>query len=208
MGKGLVPAPWAALPAVWAIDDMVLATHTPSTPDLVEVLLAPEDRGGDLRTVMACTAPLDRHRIFQMIAEKGRDAPDLEWFADIADTMVAAATGWKRWEAAYVWEQTMQAWRVIDGEHLARGVDIMALPAGRATSVAFAWWRQALGKDVDEWKRWSKAMQREPRRVIRREAAQPMDPGAVAQLQGLIGRASARERTVPASTIRMPDQIP
>lgn len=206
MGKGLTPAPWAALPAVWSIDGIVLGTHTPTTADLVAALLAPEDRGGGLQVVMACTAPQDRRQIIQMIAEQGRTAPDIEWFADIADDLVAAAIGWQRWEATYVWEQTMGSWRIIDGEHLARGVDIMALPAGRATSVAFAWWRQALGRDEDAWKRWGKEMRRAPRRVVRREAAQPMDAGDVTQLQGLIGAATKRRGS--SSTIRVPDQIP
>lgn len=208
MGKGVVPAPWVTLPPAWSLDGVAVRAILPSPSDLVAALLTPEDKGGDLQTCLAFTAPLDRHRIVGLILEAGGDAPEPETFAVIADQLVEAGIGWHRWEAEYVWAQTMGAWRLIDGEHLGRGVDIMGLPPGRATAVAYAWWHHRLGRSEDEWKKFTKDMTREPRRVVRRQAAVPMNPDSVAQLQGLIGGAAGRRSAVPESTIRMPDQIP
>lgn len=189
MAANLIPSPWASFPAWWAFDGTVLATRKPPTREVVTALLSEDKDGGALRLVMALTAPEDRPRIVQMVLEKGRDGPDTDWFAVVADRLVERLLGWRRWEASYVWTQTLGMWRVIDGEHLARGVDLMELPVGRATSVVFAWWRQAMARSSDDWKQWVRKMEREPLRVIEEKAAEPMSADDLAQWQALMGRA-------------------
>lgn len=58
----------------------------------------------------------------------------LELIADgIADVYFARP----RWQASVLWRRTIEAWPDIDGELTSRGVDIMELPADRATNVVF-----------------------------------------------------------------------
>lgn len=140
--------------------------------------------------LLTVTMSADQQRLLEAVHGGGMATPDLDWFGEVADALIEALLGWRRWEAAYLWTQTLQAWNVIDGELMGRGVDLIDLPAGRATSVAFSWWRHTLaqGKD-DEWKRFEKDMRREPRRVLRRRAAKPMQSDALAVLQQNIAAA-------------------
>lgn len=185
-----LPAPWGTPPGRWSLNGHPFTVVCPATTDLALALVVPDKEGGGLWTTLECTAPAQRSIVAELVLT---DPPrrGLDLFGDIADALVHNLIGWKRWEAAYLWQQTLSMWPAIDGEHLGRGVDLAALPAGRATNAVYAWWRRALSSDEDAWKTFEKDMKREPRRVIRREAAKPLGADVAAQLQAVAAAAGA-----------------
>lgn len=207
----MVGPPWTPAPAAWSLDGQLMPVRTPSTIELVSAIMVPK-KGWDtsgLGTVIVCT----ERRAHKVIGEAAfrRDQPMLLKHLDrVADALVLQLTGWKRWEAAHLWEQSIGAWREIDGDLTAQGVDVTELPPGRATNAIYAWWWRLLRSNADEWKRFTRDLQREPRRVIIADAEKPMDAGAFAQLAALSqAQAKSEARSaVPTSTIVMPEQIP
>lgn len=152
---------------------------------------------------LECTDPADRWRIVQLILQTRLDLDVLD---DVADALVERIAGWKRWRAAYVWRRTLGVWPTIDGDLLAGGTDVSMLSPARATNVVWAWWRRNLSPDKNEWSRFVRDMDREPVRVVMKEAEQPMDSAVFGQLKSRAkaGRAAESELT---SVIRMPDPI-
>ncbi|WP_411815662.1 hypothetical protein [Gordonia sp. SND2] len=176
----------------------------PATAGFVMALIVPEDRGPGLWTTIECTHPADRSVIIESILV---DGTDLDVLDDVADTLVEKLIGWKRWEATFVWRKTIEAWPIVDGDLASRGVDITAIPPARATNTAYSWWRQNLGRDEQAWKKFTRDMTREPRRILEREASKPMDPAVFGQLQALTARKPKPATAVPESTITMPDHV-
>lgn len=202
----MLGAPWTSPPPWWSLDGRPMRVQVPATTRLAAAIATPDDKGAGLYTVIECTAPGDRWWIFHQIVEAGLDVDVLD---EIADTLVERIVGRKRWEAAYLWRHTLGSWPEIDGDLTGRGVDLAELPAARATNVVHAWWRRNL-QNADAWNRFIREMEREPVRVIEREADQPMDPAVFGQLHqlGAPQPRPAKTPTVPESTIVMPDQIP
>ncbi|QRY62757.1 hypothetical protein JVX90_00320 [Gordonia sp. PDNC005] len=180
--------------------------RVPEATSLAMALAIPDDKGAGLWTCIELTEPADRWRIVERVMTAGTD---VDLFDDAADRLIEKITGWKRWEAAFVWRSTLGAWPVIDGDLTMRGVDLAVVPASRVTNTVYAWWRQTLGRDENAWKKFQRDMQREPRRILEREAAKPMDPASFAMLSGAVKQASRKTRSseVAASTITMPDPI-
>ena len=178
-------APWRPIPYRWSLDRHPIRVQVPATIDFVRA--ATRTHGSGLWVTLACTHPHDHEVIFAAIVARRLDYDVLDL---IADRLVQRIIGWNRWEAEHVWTNTLGAWPTIDGDMRLSGVDLLALGPAAATNTAFAWWRKALGENADEWKKWIRAMEREPRRAIEAEADRPMDAAAMAQLQANI--ASAR----------------
>lgn len=155
-----------------------------------------------LWTALVFTDPRDHDTIGRMVL--GRGGPTLDLFHDVADALFEQLAGWHRWEAEYVWSQTLGVWELVDGDLLGQGVDLSTLPVSRSTNAAYSWWWRTLRQNEDGWKKFGKAMRREPRRVIRREAEKPMDPAVFAQLTAQIAAASSGRVEAPQSTITMP----
>lgn len=168
-------------------------------------LLIPDGAAGLWLTV-ACTHTADREIVFSRIADSDWVPIWLEDFDPIADYLCHQLSGWLRWEAEHVWRETLNAWAIVDGDMQGRGVDLLGLPPARATNAVFAWWRKTLGSDENQWKKWTRDMRREPRRIIIAEADKEMSVAEMNALQALIGQASGRNRPVPTpdSTVTMP----
>ena len=171
MGLG---APWTRPPDVWLLDGHRLRVRTPSTTALASAICLPDKEGAGLFAALECTVPADRLLLLELIDS---NRPTLALFDDVADVLVQKIVGWKRWEAAHIWRETLDRWPVVEGELRGAGVDLAALGPASATHTAFAWWRRTLGRDKEEWARFVREMEREPVRVIEREAEVPMDPG-------------------------------
>ena len=173
-------APWVHDPEWWSLDGIPLRVQIPATTILVTALAGPDQNAG-LWTCLALTDPRSRPDLVALIFDRFTD----QAIDDAADQLVEKIVGWKRWEAAYLWTRTLQSWSIIDGDLMAAGVDLTRLPPARATNPAFSWWRRNLGRDETEWKRFMRDLQREPRRILEREAAKPMDPAMFGALPGL-----------------------
>jgi hypothetical protein len=96
---------------------------------------------------------------------------------DVADALIEQWFGVKRWTAERLWREALGAWVDVDGELLGRGVDLMDLPASRATSVVYKLlqgWRQGDRAKVEAWRR---ELDRPPART----AASPVQLGSAAQ---------------------------
>lgn len=201
-----IGAPWSVGPTSWSLDNHPLRVSAPTTTGLVRALLSDQ---GDKRTntsglwtALVLTDPADHAAIGRMVLAPG--GPTLDLFHDVADALFEAVVGWHRWEAEFVWAQTVASWPLVDGDLLAAGVDVCDLPVSRSTNVAYSWWWRTLRENSDGWRKFEKGMRREPRRVIRREAEKPMDAAAFAQLTAQIAAASSGRVEVPQSTITMP----
>lgn len=196
MGLG---APWVRSPDWWSLDGTPIRVHVPETTSLVMALSLPDDRGAGLWTTLALTDELDQWKVVSAVIDAG---PAIDRILDdVADLLVEKITGWKRWEAAHVWQQTLGAWSIIDGDLTAQGVNITSLSITRATNTAFSWWRRNLGRDEQAWKKWLRDMEREPRRIIEREADVPMDAAVFGDLADMMPKQAT---VVPTSTIQMP----
>ena len=156
---------------------------SPPTVTLVRALIV--DQSG-LWVTLACTDARDYGRIADAASDTAR--PLLLSTLDlVADALVARITGWKRWEAEYVWRNTVGAWSAIDGDLRASGTDLLALPAHAATNTAYAWFRRNVGRDDKEWKKFLRGMEHEPRRVLEAIADQGMAVDAFDQMQAMAG---------------------
>lgn len=194
-------APWVREPDWWSLDSIPMRVTVPATTSFVGAICTPGDAAG-LWTCFALTDPLWHQPLVEAIYF--RRAPLLV-FDRAADVLVEKITGWHRWEAAFVWTRTLGAWTLVDGDLTTAGVDLTALPPGRATNTAFAWWREHLGRDEQAWKKFLRDMQREPRRIIEQEADKPMDPAVFGELGAIGAKNRARRDVVPTSTITMPE---
>ncbi len=182
-----------------------LRVAEPSTLDFVRSLVIPDTAAGMWLT-LTMTDVADRSVVYTRISDPDWPPVWVEDFDDIADFLCERVTGWFRWEAEHVWRQTLGAWAVIDGDLQAAGVDLLALPPSRATNTAFAWWRRNLGDNAAEWKKWTREMDRKPRRIIIKDADQPMSVAEMASLQALIGGGAGRTpvEATPDSTVTLP----
>ena len=191
-------APWVRDPDWWSLEGIPLRVQIPAITSLVRPLLLPDHKAG-LWTCIELTAPADRRLIVDAIVTDRTLVSTLDTAADV---LIEKIVGWKRWEAAHLWDRTLKSWAVIDGDLTAAGVDVTALPPARATNAVFSWWRKNLGRDETEWKRFLRELQREPRRILEREAEKPMDVTAFGALPGLAKKKPTEP--VPTSTITMP----
>lgn len=180
-------APWRPIPDRWSLDRHTLRVQVPATIDFVRA--STRRHGSGLWATMVCTHRVDHRHIFAGLAAQILDFDVLDL---IADRLVQRIVGWNRWEAEHVWTNTLGAWPTIDGDMRLSGVDLLALGPAAATNTAFAWWRKNLGENADEWKKWTRDMERVPRRAIIAAAEEPMSGDAMAQLQANIAAARGR----------------
>lgn len=179
--------PWRPAPAAWSLDGARLALITPPTPGLVRALLLADDDPvlGAVSILTEVTAPSDRGKLMRALLDP--EAPPLRGrtVALIADDLVYAVTGWRRWTLARLWAHTLGGWSIIGGRLIAAGVDVAALPIPDASAAVYATWHQ-LYRDPDAWQRFDDGLQREPARHVRRvieeqDAAQAEAAFAAAQ---------------------------
>lgn len=138
-----------------------MRVHVPSATDAGAALAISEEYRPALWWVFECTAPEDHWVILDAIYEHRLP---LRVVDEIADELCTRIVGWPRGEAMWVWAQSRGAWQMIEGDHLGRGVDVLALDPCQATNVCFSWWQQRFRHDSDGWKKWVRDMQHPIRR--------------------------------------------
>lgn len=121
---------WGAASTAWVCDGRTIHVVEPALPQLVSLVLS--------------HTPLD------LVCGTVRDAADGGWIVaglydrdhpmtsdflqEVADGLAELWFGCPRWTAQEVWWRALGAWPQVDGELSLRGVDVMALPAPRATN--------------------------------------------------------------------------
>lgn len=177
----------------------------PDTLTLVRALVSSKD-GSGLHVVMAlCPRRVDRVWLLSRIAAP-HSTVTLEVLHLVADRLIRSILGMERWTAEELWRATMANWSVLDGDMLLDGVDVIELPPARATSVVLALWRRRFRHDSDGWRQFQRAIEKEPRREVRRQAeerAGAISPEQAAQFQQLAARAKGRPAAVD-SVVTMP----
>lgn len=133
----------------------------PTAADLAKFLTIDPSYEPGFWVVFELTAETAHHHLWDAIHTQ-RWPPRL--FDDIADALVEKVVGWKRGEATHIWAQSRGAWQMIEGDHLGRGVDVLALDPAQATNVCFVWWQQRFRHDSDGWKKWVRDMETPLRR--------------------------------------------
>ena len=158
------------MPPGFMLDGTFLATTIPPTRRLVPALLVDDEANNTsgLYTVGAfCTEPAWAKLLASIVVTSS--PVDLDVLQVVADRVVETHLGIPRWVAARLWQQAAGAWMLVDGELTLRGLDVLAMPAQRATHAVYALLRgwQARGKE-DALRAWQRKLETPPLREIQR----------------------------------------
>lgn len=122
--------PWGTPAAAWVCDGRVIHVTEPALPKLVSLLLAYSP------VALVCSTVRDREDSTMIVrALLDRTDPMCSAFLDdVADALCESWFGCPRWTAQEVWWRALGNWAMVDGELSMRGVDVMSMPAPRATN--------------------------------------------------------------------------
>lgn len=172
------PRPWDAPPPGFAIGGNTFPLRPrPVAADVLPVLLASDDpiKDNPIPLVFwALARPADARTLAGLQQQRLAALPLLH---EIADTIGAAWFGWQRWEARRIWLTALSSWPEIDGELTGHGVNVLRLPADRATNAVYAvmrgWFRGA--NDPKAWTKFDTGIRSTPIRVAERELIRQME---------------------------------
>lgn len=192
----LLGPPWFDPPQAWSLDGHTIFVCEPSTIELVRALLVPDEpyEGSGFAVVLACCERAqDRQFLAERIFTPGSPIT-LQLLAFVADELVGMYCGVPRWTAQRLWQRTLGAWSVIDGELQLRGVDVVTLPPARATAAVLAMWRHLYRHNERELDRLERELDKPPLRVIQRDTADDTDT-AFNAVEGLLAQSGGRPRS-------------
>lgn len=121
---------WGGTSSAWVWNDRVVHVVEPPLVKLIPLLLShtPMD------LVCATVRDID-DGVWIVHGLRDRDsAMSTDVLHEIADGLCASWFGCPRWTAQEVWWRALGNWSMVDGELSMRGVDVMSMPAPRATN--------------------------------------------------------------------------
>lgn len=183
-----MPAPFGSAPSAWVLDGRVIHLTRPSVVDLVPLLLATSPVYLVLSTIRD---PEDMAWVYGRILDRNDRFGDPE-LDDIADALVKRIVGVERWTAEKLWREAHASWSVVDGDLLARGVDITEIDAARATSLLFNMLQKWRGDDKTKLEKWRRDLLTPPKRTMVKPATAESAASAWAQVQALAMGAGQR----------------
>lgn len=162
--------PWGDVPSGFILDGTFISTRVPPTRTLVPALLVDDNAANTSGLYVVgtfCTEPAWAKMLAAIVAPSS--PVDLDTLQVMADRIVETHLGIPRWVAARLWQQAYGSWMLVDGEFTMRGVDVLTLPAQRATHAVYALLRnwRSRGKE-DELRAWQRKLETPPLREIQR----------------------------------------
>lgn len=207
--------PWGTAPPGIALDGAVLSTRIPSTIDLVQALLVPDEPGNTsgLFVVMAfCPDGVSWQRLATAMFRPGSGVT-LDLLQAIADRIFETHLGLPRWVASRLWRQAAGSWMLVDGEMQLRGLDVLTMPFDRATNAIYALIRSWQTGDKATHDRWQREINTPPLREIERWKREdvPVESAPVDEMAERVAKMKRSRRNTPpapvGATITMPGSV-
>lgn len=178
-----VAAAWRRDTGGWVLDGTVVHLRQPPMRHLVPLILSWSPVPFILVT---CRDNEVAAWIAGRIVDR-RDPLDAYILDPVVDEIIDTWFGMPRWTVQRLWKEAIGAWRDIDGEAGAKGVDVLALPPDRATNTIYRMLR-ARYRDAKDLQRWARKLEEPPVRVLHAatsSADTAADWAAVAALAGM-----------------------
>lgn len=161
--------PWGDVPSGFMLDGTFIRTRVPDTRVLVPALLVGDSGNTSGLYVVGtfCAEPEWPKLLAAIVAPSS--PVDLDTLQVMADRIVETHLGIQRWVAERLWQQAAGSWMLVDGEFTMRGIDVLTLPAQRATHAVYALLRnwRSRGKE-EELRAWQRKLETPPLREIQR----------------------------------------